>query len=130
MFSRDTSVPVSRILLSSRRPEQLGLLLLLLARSSSQCRTLCRMESVGPVGLEVLLLKAQLHGGPCDAKVEDLAEPAPDIDVCAKPEEGWSPPPGPVPPNRETPRVPLVEHGYRLVRTDDGTAHYYEHVAG
>src|SRR5215218_6001483 len=28
MFSRDTSVPVSRILLSSRRPEQLGLLLL------------------------------------------------------------------------------------------------------
>lgn len=55
-------------------------------------------------------------------------EPAPEIYVRAKPEEGWSPPPGSVPPNRETPRIPLVEHRYRLVRTYRDTAHY-EHLA-
>jgi hypothetical protein len=73
-------------------------------------------------------MNAQLHGGPCDGEGDDnLAVPAPEIYVCVKPEEGWSPPPGPVPPNRETPRIPLVEHRYRLVRTDGDTAHY-EHL--
>jgi hypothetical protein len=75
-------------------------------------------------------MRAELHGGPCDGEVDDnLAEPAPGIYACAKPEEGWLPPPGPVPDNRPAPTVPLVDHRYTLARVDGDTAHY-EHMPG
>jgi hypothetical protein len=71
-------------------------------------------------------VKAVLHGGPCDGRVdENLREPAPAVYVCHKEvmPEGWE-----TAGERDpTPEVGYEQYHYQLVRTQDDVAEY-EHA--
>jgi hypothetical protein len=68
-------------------------------------------------------MKAALHGGPCDGRVDNnLGEP-PQVYTCRKEvmPPDWE---RPVPPNKPTPEITYEEHQYRLVLVESDAAHY------
>lgn len=73
-------------------------------------------------------MKAALHGGPCDAKVDDnLRDPPPEVYTCG--EEIVPPDAGePIKPGQPTPEITYRDHRYSLARVEGDTAHY-EHAS-
>jgi hypothetical protein len=68
-------------------------------------------------------MKAALHGGPCDGRVDNNLREPPQLYTCRKEvmPPDWE---RPVPPNKPTPEVTYEEHQYRCVRVEGDVAHY------
>jgi hypothetical protein len=73
-------------------------------------------------------MRAILHGGPCDGRVDEnlRGPPPPPVYTCHEERElppGWEE----ASDRREAPEVTYDQHRYRLVRTEGDDAHY-EHA--